>query len=81
MIAALVLIPALLHHQTYYYPQGIVATVGISWRILLLIATKKPFERRWILLPTILVIFLITIVYAHGLFSCQMPLHQELVTG
>ncbi|WP_319560417.1 hypothetical protein [Marispirochaeta sp.] len=81
IIAARVFIPALLRYRTYEYPLGIVAAVGVSWGILLLIASKKPVERRWILLPTIFVIFLITIVYTHSLVTRQMPLSQGLFSS
>lgn len=44
------------------YPMGLVSAITFSWGVLLLMADRKPFERRWILIPTILVVALLTIV-------------------
>lgn len=44
------------------YPMGLTSVIAFSWSIMLLIADRKPFERKWILIPTILVVALITIV-------------------
>ena len=44
------------------YPMGLVSAIAFSWGVLLLIADRMPFERRWILIPTILVVALLTIV-------------------
>jgi len=41
------------------YPMGLAAVMAFSWGVLLLLADRKPFERRWILIPTILVVTLI----------------------
>lgn len=43
------------------YPMGLTSVIAFSWGVLLLIADRKPMERRWILLPTILVVSLLTI--------------------
>jgi len=44
------------------YPMGLVSVIAFSWTVMLLIADRKPIERKWILVPTILVVTLITIV-------------------
>lgn len=44
------------------YPMGLVSVIAFSWTVMLLIADRKPIERKWILIPTILVVTLITIV-------------------
>jgi hypothetical protein len=36
------------------------SAAAISWGILLLIADRKPVERRWILIPTMIVVALLT---------------------
>ncbi len=41
---------------------GLISVVAISWGILLLIADRKPIDRRWILIPTIIVIVLLSCV-------------------
>jgi len=44
------------------YPMGLVSVIAFSWAVMLLIADRRPIERKWILIPTILVVTLITIV-------------------
>lgn len=44
------------------YPMGLVSAIAFSWGVMLLIADRKPIERRWILIPTILVVGLLTVV-------------------
>lgn len=61
-IAILVLIPERMGLTEIEYPMGLVSVIAFSWGVLLLIADRKPFERRWILIPTILVVALLTIV-------------------
>ena len=51
-IAISVLIPERVGLTTFVYPMGLISAVALSWGILLLIADRKPFERRWILIPT-----------------------------
>ena len=55
----MILIPSRAGTNEYVYPSGIFAAVAISWGVLLLLADKSPMERKWVLLPTILVIILI----------------------
>ena len=61
-IAILVLIPERMGLTEIEYPMGLVSAIAFSWGVLLLIADRKPLERRWILIPTILVVSLLTIV-------------------
>jgi hypothetical protein len=44
------------------YPMGLMSAVAFSWGIMLLIADRKPLERKWVLIPTILVVALLTFV-------------------
>ena len=44
------------------YPMGLTSVIALSWGILLLIADRKPYERRWILIPTIIVVALLSAV-------------------
>ena len=37
---------------------GLMSAVAFSWAVLLIVADRKPVERRWVLLPTTLVAFL-----------------------
>ena len=53
------LVPARVGLTEFVYPMGLMSAVTISWGIMLLIADRKPIERRWILMPTIIVVALL----------------------
>jgi hypothetical protein len=61
-IAISVLIPERVGLTEFVYPMGLMAAVAISWGVLLLIADRKPIKRRWILIPTIIVVTLLSSV-------------------
>ena len=61
-IAVLVLIPERMAVSEIEYPMGLLSAIAFSWGILLLAADRRPMERRWILIPTILVVGLLTLV-------------------
>jgi len=62
IIAILAWIPERMGVAETVYPMGLVSVIAFSWTVMLLIADRKPVERKWILIPTILVVTLITIV-------------------
>ena len=66
-VAILVLIPERMGVTEIVYPMGLASVVIFSWAVLLLVADRKPLERRWILIPTILVVALIA--FARTTFS------------
>ena len=59
IIAILVLIPERMGVTGFVYPMGLMSAVAISWGVLLIVADRKPIERKWVLLPTMLVVFLL----------------------
>lgn len=59
IIAFLVLIPERMGVTGFVYPMGLMAAVAISWGVMLIVADRQPIERRWVLLPTMLVVFLL----------------------
>jgi len=61
-IAYLALIPQRMGLTEIVYPMGLTSATAFSWGVLLLLADRKPMERRWILIPTILVVGLLTAV-------------------
>lgn len=61
-IAYLALIPQRMGLTEIVYPMGLTSAIALSWGVLLLLADRKPMERRWILIPTILVVGLLTAV-------------------
>lgn len=62
IVAILVLIPERMGVTEVAYPMGIASVTIFSWAIMLLIADRRPLERKWVLIPTILVVILITAV-------------------
>jgi len=60
-IAGLVLMPERMGTAETVYPMGIASAIAFSWGVLLLLADRKPMDRRWILPPTILVVALLLI--------------------
>ena len=77
-VAILVLIPERMGVTGYVYPMGLMSAVAFSWAVMLVIADRKPMERRWVLPPTILVVFLIGISGAYAGFKELIPLSRIL---
>ena len=65
----------------YVYPMGLISDVAFSWGVLLLFADRKPIERRWILIPTILVVVLLGIVVVHAGLTQLIPSTRILPTS
>ena len=65
-IGIVALFPQKMGVENYVYPMGLFSAVAISWGIMLLIADRRPLEREWLILPTIIVVALINIarIYA-----------------
>jgi len=66
VVAILVLIPARMGVTDYVYPMGLMSAVAFLWGVILILADRHPIERRWILIPTILVVALLGIVGLHA---------------
>ena len=62
VIAYLALKPQEMGLTDIVYPMGLTSVIAFSWGVLLLIADRNPMERRWVLIPTILVVSLLTVV-------------------
>ena len=58
-IAAGMLIPARMGVMEVVYPMALASAIAFSWGVMLLFADRKPLERRWVLIPTMLVIALL----------------------
>lgn len=61
LFAAVMLFPARAGTGSYVYPMGLFSAVAVAWGVLLAMAARRPVERRWVLLPTLLVIVLLAI--------------------
>ena len=81
VVAVLCLIPSRMGVAHYVYPMGLVSAVAFSWGVLLLFADREPFERRWILLPTILVVTLLGIVGVHAGVTAVLPLSRAVTSA
>jgi hypothetical protein len=44
------------------YPMGLISAVAVSWGILLLVADRKPSQRKWVLISTMVAIALLSAV-------------------
>jgi hypothetical protein len=61
-IAILAWLPERMGLTETAYPMGLTSAIAFSWGVMLLMADRKPLERKWVLIPTVLVITLITLV-------------------
>lgn len=73
VIAVLALIPSRMGVPQYVYPMGLMSAVAFSWGIILIVADRKPVERRWILIPTMLVVALLGCVGLHAGIAKILP--------
>ena len=80
VVAVLALIPARMGVDEFVYPMGLMSAVAFSWGVLLLFADRKPLERKWVLLPTSLVVFLLGVAILSAGFVGLIPLRQILAS-
>jgi len=73
IVAILVLIPGRMGVDLYVYPMGLMSAVAFSWGVLLILADRHPVERRWMIVPTILVVVLLGVVGLHAGLTELMP--------
>ena len=76
IIAVLVLIPERMGVTGFVYPMGLMSAVAFSWGVLLVFADRKPIERKWVLPPTILVVFLLGVVGAYAAVINLIPVSR-----
>ena len=81
VIAILCLIPSRMGVATYVYPMGLMSAVAFSWGVLLVVADRKPIERRWILPPTMLVVGLLGTVGVHGGITGLLPVSRAITSA
>lgn len=80
IVAYLVLIPERMGVEGYVHPMGLMSAVAFSWGVLLLVADRKPVERKWILPPTILVVFLLGVAILWAALGGLIPPRQGLTS-
>ncbi|MBD3239670.1 MAG: hypothetical protein GF331_03725 [Chitinivibrionales bacterium] len=66
-LATMALFPRLAGVEQYVYPMGLLSAAAFSWGIMLLIADRRPIERRWVIVPTIIVVALIGVATTHAM--------------
>lgn len=66
IVAISVLVPAHMGVTHYVYPMGLMAATAFSWGVLLIFADRRPYERRWVLVPTMLIVALLGLTAAHA---------------
>ena len=75
-IAATILVPEMARVDGYVYPMGLMSAAAFSWGVMLIIADRKPVERRWIAVPTLLVVVLIQVATFLSLPFVEIPSWQ-----
>ena len=74
IIAITAWFPSLAGVEGYVYPMGLFSAVAFSWGVLLILADRKPLERRWVMVPTMLVVALLGLAALHAYLIGVMPL-------
>ena len=77
IIAILVWIPERMGVSEVAYPMGLASVIAFSWGVMLLIADRKPVERKWVIIPTALVVTLIA--GTRTLFALEGAIESSLV--
>jgi len=72
LVAVMVLIPDM-PGDNYVISMGQMSAVAFSWGVMLILAGRKPLERRWIAIPTMLVVLLLGVVSMHALVTGLLP--------
>jgi len=74
IFAIIILIPGRTGLDKFVYPAGLFSAVAFSWGILLVLSTKEPVNRRWVLVPTMIVISLLGIASIYSVVVEAIPL-------
>ena len=77
-IAGLVLIPERMGVPSYVYPMGLSSAIAFSWGCMLIWADREPVERRWVLLPTILVGSLLLLAGIYSIYAGAITVRAYL---
>jgi hypothetical protein len=81
IIAVLVLIPERMGVTNFVYPMGLMSAVAFSWGVLLIVADRKPVERKWVLVPTVLVVFLLGVAGVYAASTGLIPLKRIIASS
>ena len=81
VIAIAVLVPERMGVTEFVYPMGLMSAVAFSWAVLLIVADRKPVERRWVLLPTMLVAFLLGVAGVYAASVGVIPVQRTMASS
>lgn len=81
VVAIVVLIPERMGVPHFVYPMGLMSAVAFSWAVLLIFADRKPIERRWVLVPTILVAFLLGVAGVYAVSTGIIPFQRIIASS
>jgi hypothetical protein len=76
-LAVCALVPGIMEVPSYCYPMGLLSAVAFSWGCMLIWADREPLERRWILLPTILVGSMLLIAVIYSMYSGAIAIRSH----
>ena len=79
-IAIVALVPKVMEVPSYVYPMGMLSAVTFSWGCMLIWGDRKPVERRWILLPTILVVSLLLLGTIYSMCVGVISIESKIYT-
>ena len=76
-LAILALVPGIMEVPSYCYPMGLFSALAFSWGCMLIWADREPSERRWVLLPTILVGSMLLVAVIYSMLSGTIPVSSH----
>jgi hypothetical protein len=79
-IAVLVLVPDRMGVDEFVYPMGLMSAVAFSWGVLLVVADREPEARKWVIAPTILVVFLLGVAAVFAGLNDLIPSVRMIAT-
>jgi hypothetical protein len=79
-LAIFALIPKIMDVPSYVYPMGMFSAVTFSWGCMLIWADREPLERRWVLLPTILVGSMLLLANIISMFAGVVTFEEKFYT-
>jgi hypothetical protein len=85
VLAIFALIPQLSGVERLGYHQVFFAATAVSWGIMLIVADRQPLERKWVLIPTLLIVALLgatsLLSLLAGMMTVRFGLSLVVTTG
>ncbi len=77
-LAIAALSPEMMEVPDYCYPMGLFSAVAFSWGCMLIWADREPLERKWILLPTILVGSMLLLAVIYSMYAGALKVESNI---